>query len=89
MFCKNSTVLTTLRAILVDNTASNIDWKGGLVVKVEKALKKNLHTIGCMLHFNELPFRKFFRGLMAPQLDLVVLKEILVRKQHNSLLHAQ
>lgn len=53
----------SLKAMLVDNTSSNIGWKGGLVVKVEKALKKKLHTIGCMLHFNELPFRKIFQKI--------------------------
>jgi hypothetical protein len=55
--------LESIQAILLDNTATNTGPKSGLVVKLEELLKKNLHTIGCALHQNELPLRALFRKL--------------------------
>ena len=34
-----------------------------MVVKLEDKLGKNLHTVGCALHQNELPFRAIFKKL--------------------------
>ena len=45
--------LESIRAILVDN------W----VVKLEDKLGQNLHTVGCALYRNELPFRAIFKKL--------------------------
>lgn len=55
--------LESIQAILIDNTATNTGPKSGLVVKLEELLKRNLHTIGCALHQNELPLRALFRKL--------------------------
>ena len=55
--------LEIIRAILVDNTSVNTGWKNGLVVKLEDKLGRNLHTVGCALHQNELPFRAIFKKL--------------------------
>ena len=55
--------LAIIRAILVDNTSVNRGWKNGLVVKLEDKLGRNLHTVGCALHQNELPFRAIFKKL--------------------------
>ena len=52
--------LSTIKAILVDNMNANTGCEGGLVTLLEK---KNLHTIGCSLHQNELPFRVLFKHL--------------------------
>jgi len=53
--------LESIKAILLDNTSVNTGWKNGLVVKLEEKLGRNLHTIGCALHQNELPFRALFK----------------------------
>ena len=53
--------LTSIQAILLDNTAVNTGWKNGLVVKLEKLLGKSIHTIGCALHWNELPLRAILK----------------------------
>ena len=50
----------TIKAVLIDNMNANIDCEGGLVTLLEK---KNLHTISCSLHQNELPFRALFKHL--------------------------
>ena len=55
--------LSTIKAVLVDNTNANTGWEGGLVTLLEKKIKRNLHTIGCSLHQNELPFRALFKHL--------------------------
>ena len=55
--------LEIIRTILVDNTSVNTGWKNGLVVKLEDKLGRNLHTVGCALHQNELPFRAVFKKL--------------------------
>ena len=46
--------------MLVDNTSTNTGCDSGLVTKLENLLNCRLHTIGCSLHQNELPFRKVF-----------------------------
>ena len=53
--------LSTIKAVLVDNTNTNTGCEGGLVTLLEKKIKRNLHTIGCSLHQNELPFRALFK----------------------------
>ena len=56
--------LESIKAItLVDNTSVNTDWKNGLVVKFEDKLKRNLDTIGCVLHQNEFPFCAIIKKL--------------------------
>jgi hypothetical protein len=51
----------SLKAVLVDNTSVNTGWKGGLVTALENKIDRKLHTIGCSLHQNELPFRAVFK----------------------------
>ena len=50
----------TIKAVLVDNTNANTGCESGLVTLLEK---KNLHTVGCSLHQNELLFRVLFKNL--------------------------
>lgn len=53
----------TLKAVLLDNTHTNTGCEGGLVTCLENKLERKLHTIGCSLHQNELPFRAVFKHL--------------------------
>ena len=53
----------SILAILVDNTAANTGAKNGLVVNLQRKLGRNLHTVGCSLHQNELPLRAVFKKL--------------------------
>jgi len=53
----------TLKAVVCDNTPTNTGYKGGAVALLEKLLKRKLHKIGCMLHWNELPLRKVITDL--------------------------
>lgn len=53
----------TVKAVLLDNTNTNTGSEGGLVTHLEKIMKRKLHTIGCSLHQNELPFRAVFKHL--------------------------
>ena len=55
--------MSTIKAVLVDNTNTNTGCESGLVILLEKKKKKNLHTTGCSLHQNELPFRALFKHL--------------------------
>ena len=50
--------LSTIKAVLVDNTNAN-RW----TCYSFRKKKKNLHTIGCSLYKNELPFRALFKHL--------------------------
>ena len=53
----------TLMAVACDNTAVNTGHNHGVVSELEKLLKRKLHKIGCLLHFNELPLRQVIRVL--------------------------
>ena len=55
--------VSTLKAVLMDNTATNTGYKSGLVVNLEKLLGRKLQTIGCLLHWNELPMRAVFKSI--------------------------
>ena len=49
-----------LVAIGCDGTAVNTGHKNGVIVSLEKHLKKPLQWFVCLLHTNELPFRHLF-----------------------------
>jgi len=49
--------VSSIKAILFDNTATNTGYKTGLGVSLEKLLGYSVHTIGCSLHWIELPLR--------------------------------
>ena len=53
-------ITETLRAILLDGCMSNVGWKSGLFVTVERNLGRQLLLLGCMLHANELDLRALF-----------------------------
>ena len=53
----------TLKAVLLDNTNTNTGWEGGLVTCLENKIQQKLHTTGCSLQQNELPFRAVFKHL--------------------------
>jgi hypothetical protein len=55
--------IETVKAILLDNTNTNTGCEGGLVTLLEKNINRKVHTIGCSLHQNELPFRAVFKHL--------------------------
>ena len=50
--------METLEAVVLDNTSSNTSAQNGPAVKLEKAINRKLHLVGCQLHQNELPFRQ-------------------------------
>jgi len=50
----------SLVAICCDGTAVNTGWREGMVSHVERDLERKLLMLSCMLHANELPFRKLF-----------------------------
>ena len=50
----------SIKAICCDGTATNTGWQDGMVAHVERDLGKKLLLLSCMLHENELPFRKVF-----------------------------
>ena len=81
--------LEIVRAILVDNTSVNTGWKNGLVVKLEDKLGRNLHTDGCDLHQNKLPFRAIFKKLdgvtTGPQSFSGTLGKKCKKNAHNKL----
>lgn len=52
----------SVKAVLVDNTSTNTGQKSGLVTILERMIGRHLHTIGCSLHQNELPFRAIFKN---------------------------
>ena len=51
----------TVKAVLVNNTSTNTGCEAGFIAAHEKINNKKLHTIGCSLHQNELPFREIFK----------------------------
>ena len=61
--------VNTVKAVIVDNTSTNICCETGLVTDLE------LHTIGCSLHQSELPFRAVF---LSPLMELQVLQLLLI-----------
>ncbi len=56
----------SLDAVLMDNTAVNTDFAGGLCACLEKKLSRMLHLIDCFLHINELPLSKIIKELDGP-----------------------
>ena len=62
--------VSTLKAVLMDNTATNTGYKSGLVVNLEKLLGRKLQTIGCLLHWNELPMRAVFKSIYGESTGL-------------------
>ena len=55
--------VNTVKPVLVDNTSTNTGCKTGMVAALEKKIKWKVHTIGCSLHQNELPFRAVFKTI--------------------------
>ena len=49
--------ISSLEAIVLDNTSANTGVDNGLVVTLERLLNRRIHLIGCVLHQNELPLR--------------------------------
>ena len=49
--------IESLEAIVLDNTSSNTGVDNGLVVKLEKLLKRSIHIVDCSFHHGELPLR--------------------------------
>lgn len=55
--------MTTLKAVLLNNTNANTGCEFGPVTSLEKILNRMLHTIGCSLHQNELLFRALLKWI--------------------------
>jgi hypothetical protein len=53
----------SLDAVLMDNTATNTGYSGGLCACLERKLQRKVHLIGCFLHVNELPLRHLITQL--------------------------
>ncbi|ESN99324.1 hypothetical protein HELRODRAFT_162847 [Helobdella robusta] len=54
---------SSLVAIGCDGTAVNTGHKNEAIVLLEKHLKRPLPRLVCLLHANELPFRRLFYSL--------------------------
>ena len=50
----------SLKAICCDGCIKNTGAKGGVIAIIENELGRALHHFICLLHLNELPFRKLF-----------------------------
>lgn len=50
----------TLKSILCDGTNVNTGKSNGIITKLEQQLGRPLQWLVCLLHMNELPFRKYF-----------------------------
>jgi hypothetical protein len=61
--------VSTLQAVVCDNTHSNTGHLHGAVAELERLLQRKVHKIGCLLHWNELPFRKVIQDLDGPSLS--------------------
>lgn len=55
--------LQELDVVGCDGTVTNTGWKTGVIRKIEEHIKRPLQWGGCLLHFNELPFRHLFQAL--------------------------
>ena len=55
---KNST--ESLLALVCDGTNNNTGKRNGIIRKLEESLGRPLQWLVCLLHFNELSFRKHF-----------------------------
>ena len=55
--------LDSVKAILLDNTATNTGRFKGLVACLERKLERGVHLLGCALHSNEIPLRTLFKML--------------------------
>jgi len=49
----------SLQAVVCDGTNNNTGVRNGIIRKMEEALGRPLQWLICLLHCNELPFRKF------------------------------
>ena len=53
----------SLSALVCDGTNNNTGKSNGIIRRLEESLGRPLQWLVCMLHFNELPFRKYFSTL--------------------------
>lgn len=51
--------LESLSSVLCDGTVNNTGKYGGIIRKLEESLRRPIQWIICLLHTNELPFRKY------------------------------
>lgn len=58
-FKKNKISTDYIRLIGSDGPPSNTGWKGGLIRLLEEELERPLQRSICLLHLNELPFKRF------------------------------
>ncbi|EDV19921.1 uncharacterized protein TRIADDRAFT_61538 [Trichoplax adhaerens] len=64
-FQSNRIFIDGLQVIGCDGTNVNIGPKGGVIRLLEERLNKPIHWFVCLLHLNELPFRRLFQQLDA------------------------
>ena len=50
---------TTLLAVVCDGTVNNTGKRNGVICKIEEGVGRALQWLICLLHTNELPFRKY------------------------------
>lgn len=55
--------LANLLAVGSDGTNVNTGVKGGIIRLLEEHFQQPLQWLICLLHFNELPFRAYFKSL--------------------------
>ena len=58
---RNTNSIESLSVLVCDSTNNNNTGKrNGIIRKLEESLGRPLQWLVCLLHFNELPFRKYF-----------------------------
>ena len=55
----NTNSASTLQAVVCDCTVTNTGKRNGVIRKLEKDVARPLQWLDCLLHANELPFRKY------------------------------
>lgn len=66
-YCEEKTVdLKKLKAIGCDGTAANTGTSNGVITLFENKIQQPLQAVVCLLHLNELPFRKIMVALDGP-----------------------
>nr|XP_047123231.1 uncharacterized protein LOC124806410 [Hydra vulgaris] len=52
-----------IKGVVCDGTNNNTDKGNGIIRKLEEKLGRLIQWLVCLLHCNELPFRRFFAGV--------------------------
>ena len=59
----NTNSASTLQAVVCDGTVNNTGKKNGVIRRLEEGIARPLQWLVCLLHTNELPFRKYISAI--------------------------